>query len=267
MKILRYVLCGLLIAAAIGLLCYQHFVEKDLDTSNIVKAILIICGAVVTMVRPQKQRVVNKKALYAKAYSEFIQNAFYDEPKLEKRFYNAVHDYNKNKPAAGLAKLEKLRRECQRSNDLWSVTVFTALCLDDMGLYEKAIAQYDGALSMRNSSSLLSNKGLCCQKLGRFEEAEQCYQHAVQADPKNAYAHNNLSALYFRLGDYGKALDAAEDAVGIDGTMRQALTTAAICCGILEYKEEYAQYYRKAVANGADGNKIKHIIQNLDPSL
>ena len=45
------------------------------------------------------------------------------------------------------------------------------------------------------------------------------------------------------------------------------LTTAAICCGIMGFKEEYEQYYRRAVANGADGNKIKNIIKGLDPTI
>ena len=63
------------------------------------------------------------------------------------------------------------------------------------------------------------------------------------------------------------ALDIALEAIEIDGKMRQALTTAAICCGILDYHEEYEKYYRQAVANGADGQKIKKLIKNLDPCL
>ena len=73
--------------------------------------------------------------------------------------------------------------------------------------------------------------------------------------------------MHFRQGNYEQALDAAEDAIEIDGTLRQALTTAAICCGILGYQEEYEQYYRQAVANGANGTLIKNTIQNLDPTL
>lgn len=267
MKALRYIICILLIAAVIGLLCYNYFVEKNLESRNIIRAVLIIAGAVLTMIRPQKRKVVNKKSLYGKAYSEFIQNAFYDQPQLEKKFYAAIHDYNQNKPSAALSKLEKLRRECQRSADLRAVTVFMALCLDDMQQYEAAITQYRSALSMQNSSTLHSNMGLCHQKLGNFEEAEHCYENAVQADPKNAIAYNNLSAMLFRLGNYDQALDAAEEAIALDGSLRQALTTAAMCCGILGYTEEYEQYYRKAVANGANGASIKSMIQNLDPHL
>lgn len=267
MKALRYILCGLVIAAAAGLIAYQYFVEKHLDASDISKALLVICGAVLSMLRPRKYKAVNKKAVYQKAYSELIQNAFYDEPKLEKRFYEAVHDYNQDKPSAAIAKLEKLRKECNRSNDLRAVTIFTALCLDDMQLYEKAITQYDAALSIRPCTTLHSNKGRCFMKMGRFEEAEACYKSAIHTDPQNAVAYNNLSALYFRQGGYEEALDLAQQALEIDANQPQALNTAAICSALLGNPADYETYYRRAVSSGSDGSKIKALIHQLDPEL
>lgn len=267
MKAVRYIVCSLLIVACLGLLAYQYFVEKHLETKDLTRAILIMLGAALSMLRKPKSKVISPKATYEKAYSEFVQNAFHDEPKLEKQLYAAIHFYNLNKPDKAVAKLKKLRKECQRTNELRAVSIFTALCLDDMQLYEQAIEQYQAAASMGNSSTLQSNIGLCYQKTGNFEEAERRYDLAIQLDPKNAYARNNLSALYFRQGNYDEALDVAVEALAIDGKMRQALTTAAICCGILEYSEEYEQYYRQAVANGADGNAIKEIIKNMDPCL
>lgn len=267
MKALRYILCCLLILACLGLLGYQYYSQGHLDSQQITKAVLIIIGSILTMLRKPKPKVANKKAAYAKAYSEYIQNAFHDSPKLERQFYDAVHFYNLNKPDKAVAKLDKLRKECQNSNELRAVTVFTALCLDDMQLYEKAITNYQAALNIRNSSSLRSNMGLCFQRLGDFQEAEQCYEQAMKLDPKNAYAINNLSSLYFRMGNYDEALDIAVEAIEVNPKMRQALTTAAICCGILGYEDEYQQYYRQAVASGADGKKIKEIIKNMDPVL
>lgn len=265
MKIVRYILCALLIAAAVGLLCYNYFVQKQLDSGDIIKAILIIISAILSILRPRKRRTVNKKALYEKAYSEFISQAFYDEPRLEKRFYDAIHDYNQGKPAAGVAKLDKLRRECQRSADIRAVATFTALCLDDMKLYKQAIAQYQAALSIRGGSTLYSNMGLCHLRLGNDQEAEECFRQAIQLDRKNAFAYNNLASLYFRLDEYEQALEAAQAAIAIDAQMRQALSVAAICCALLGHTEDYERYYRKAVANGANGKSIKQLIEDLDP--
>ena len=267
MKAVRYIVCILLIVACLGLLAYQYYVGKQLETKNLARAILIILGAVLSMVRKPKSKVVSPKATYEKAYSAFVQNAFHDEPKLEKQLYAAIHFYNQNKPDKAIAKLKKLRKECQRTNELRAVSIFTALCLDDMQLYDQAVEQYQAAASMGNNATLQSNIGLCYQKLGKFEESEQHYDLAIQLDPKNPYARNNLSSLYFRQGNYDEALDVAVEALAIDGSMRQALTTAAICCGILGYDEEYEQYFRQAVASGADGKKIKQIIKNMDPCL
>lgn len=268
MKALRYILCIALILAAIGLLVYQGIVEKSLETSDLSKGVLVIIGAFGTMFKKPKQRpVANKKALYQKAYPEFIQEPFAEEPKLEKKFYDAVHDYNRSKPAAGIAKLEALRKECQRTSDLRAVTVFTALCLDDMQRYEEALEKYAAARRIKDCTTLASNMGLCCQRLGQFVQAADYYEEAIQLDANNAVAYNNLSALYFAQGEYEYALDAAKDALECNAKLPQALSTAAICCKLLDYDEDYEMYFRRAVAAGYDGEKLKRVIRNLDSTV
>lgn len=268
MKALRYILLSLVIAAALGLLGYQLLIQKNMNSSDLIRCILIIAGAVLAMFKPAKKApAVNKKALYQKAYSNFIQNPFAEDPKLEKKFYDAVHDYNRNKPSAAISKLEKLRKECQRSGDLYSVTVFTALCLDDMGQYQKAIAQYEAALHIRPCSTLYSNMGLCHQRMGNAEASEAAYLNAIKVDEKNAFAWNNLAGLYFRRGEYDQALEYSEQAIALDAKMPQALSAAAVCCGLLGKQEEYERYYRQAVSAGYDGQKIKNTIRSLDPTL
>lgn len=263
MKALKYILYGLVIAGAAALLAYQGLVEKNLETADLVKGCLIIAAAVLGMIKPARQPAGNKKAVYQKAYAEHIQGAFEGDAKLEKAFYNAIHLYNCNKPAAALAKLEKLRKECRHTADIRAVTVFMALCSDDMGLYEQAIGHYEAAVAIRPNSSLHSNMGLCYQRLGNMEAAEAQYQLAISLDPKNAFAYNNLSATYFRQAEYEKSLEYAEKAIAADNNMPQALSTAAICCGLLGDEEGYQKYYRLAVANGYDGRRIKATLQRM----
>lgn len=268
MKALRYVLYGLVIAGAAGLLIYQGFITKDLDTGNLTKGVLVIAAAVVGMFRPRKRRKVsNKKALYQKAYGEFIQNAFCDDPKLEKKFYDAVDDYNFDRYAAGVDKLNKLRKECQRTADIYAVTVFTALCCAEMQLHEEAAAHYDAALHIRENSSLHSNRAMCLMRCGRFEEAEAAVRRAIQCDPANASAWNNLAVLYFKQGDYEQALAYDRKAIEIDPQLSQAIGSAAICCALLGDQAGYERYYRQAVAAGYSGDKIKTAVKALDPSL
>ena len=267
MKALRYILYSLIILGAAGLLAYQYFVEHNLESGNVIKCGLIIAGAIIGMIKAPRRRISNKKALYQKSYGEFIQNAFSDDKKLETQLYNAIHDYNMNKPAAAVNKLNKLRKECLRTADLYAVTVFLGLCYDDMRLYTDAIKEYEAALKIRATSTVYSNLGLCYYRTGNTEGAQESYENAIRIDPHNAFAYNNLSALFFRETDYYDALEYAEMALSEDPNMVQALSTAAICCALIGETEDYERYYRQAVTKGYDGKKIKATIQALDTSI
>lgn len=268
MKAFRYILYCLVIAGAAGLLIWQGLVEKNLETGSLIRGILIIAAALIGMLRPERRkRVSNKKVVYQKAYGEFIQNAFTDDPKLEKKLYDAVDDYNFGRYAAGIAKLEKLRKECQRTADLYSVTVFTALCCDGMQAYEDAIAHYEAAAAIRDNTTLHSNKGICLMQLGRYEDSEAAFRNAIRVDAENHNAWNNLGSLYFRQGGYEEALEFAREAIRLNPKMPQSLSTAAVCCALLGEQEQYESYYRQAVANGYDGQKIKNYIKAIDPEL
>ena len=268
MKALRFILPILVILAVIGLLAYEGLVVKTLTGSNLVRGGLIIAAAVVTLTKtPTQKTTASKKALYQKAYPEFIQEPFADDPKLEKRFYDAVHNYNQNKPASAISQLEKLRRECRNSGELRSVTVFTALCYDDIGRYQESLKLYDAARQIRDCSTLASNMGLCCNRLGDFGRAAELYGQAIQMDSKNAVAYSNLSNLYFAQGQLENSLDAATDALACNERMPQALATAAICCKLLGRDGEYEDYYHRAVAAGYDGARIKKVIKKLDPKV
>ena len=263
-KALPYILYSLVILVCLGLLVYQGLIAKNLESGSITRCVLIIVGAILGMAKAKNRRpVANKKALYQKSYGEFIQNAFSDDPKLEKKFYSAVDDYNRNRPSSGVAKLTKLRQECQRTADIYAVTVFTALCCDDMGAFEEAIRHYQDAARIRQNSTLYSNAGLCYLRLGCFEEAEEAYHNAIRCNEKNAFAWNNLASLYFKQGEYEQALEYAETATGINAQMPQALSCAAICCALLDDEEEYRKYFRMAVSAGYDGNKIKNAVAAL----
>lgn len=268
MKALRIILPLLVILAVLALFAYQHFVEQSLETRDLSRGAIIILGSIGTMFKKPKQRpVANKKALYQKAYPEFIQEPFAEDPKLEKRFYEAIHDYNRNRPEAAIAKLEKLRKECQRTSDLRAVTVFSALCLTDLGRHKDALNQYEAARRIRDCSTLASNMGLCAYRLGNLRQAQDLYEEAIQMDSSNAFAYNNLSTLYFAVGDYESALGAAQDAISCNEKMPQALSTAAICAKLLGFDGDYDQYYRRAVAAGYDGDKIKRVIKQLDTTV
>lgn len=270
MKKLQYVLYALLVAVVVGLLVYDYWPDKVIESQTISKSAIVLAGIVLGILRTatnSRKQVSNKKALYSNAYGEFIQTAFSYDKKLEKLFYDAIDDFNQDKPAAAIDKLEKLRKQYQRSDDLYAVTVFQGFCYDNMQLYEKAVEKYYASLQIRSNSVVASNMGLCQDKLGQLEQAEASYQQALLLDPQNFNAYNNLAQQNLRAGDYAQTLEYAKQALSINPKMPQALNAATVSSYMLGDTAGYETYYRQAVSNGSDGNLIKAYIKSLDTRI
>ncbi len=270
MKKLPYILYGLLAAALVGLLLWDYLPDKSIDPSNLTRAGLLFAGLILGILKTgsrSRKHVSNKKSLYTKAYADYIQNVFPEDRKLEKLFFDAVDDYNHDKPAAGVAKLEKLRVSCVRSSERYAVTVFLALCLDDMQVYDKAAEQYRAALAIKPHSSLASNLGLVLERLGQQEESAAAYAQAIRLDPGNANVWNNIAQQHLRNGEYEKARETAEKAAQLNPKLYQAHNALAISSYMLGDREAYEQHYRRAVSNGSDGARIKAYIASLNPEI
>jgi len=270
MKKLPVTIYSILILIMLGLLGYEIIVLHNTDPAFYVKAGLALTAMVAGLLRAitgRRRQVSNKKAVYSKAYAPFIGTAFSRDAKAEKAFYQAVDLYNRDKPAAAIHQLEKLRRQCAQSDDYYAVTVFTALCYDDMHLYRQAADAYEQAIQMRPNSTLVSNLGLCFDRMGDSETAMDAYRQAVQMDDRNFTAYNNMAQLCIRTGDFDSGLEYAQRAVSLNGKMTQALNAVTICHYMLGNQSEYEQAYRQAVAAGSDGRKLKDFLKSMDPAL
>lgn len=262
MKALRYILVGLLAAAVIGLLAYQGLVTHELTSSNLTRALLILAGLVLTLLKGSRRGRATK-ADYKTAYGHLISGAFEDDPKLEKQFYKALDDFNRRKYPACLKKLDALYAASPKRADRFAVIVFTALCHSRMGQFEEAIRLYTNALLIREHSTVASNMGNCYLELGKIEDALECFKRALRADASNPNAYNNIAQLYIETGDFASGLPYAEKAVEINGKMPQALNAMAICHAMLGNEAEYETYFRRAVACGSDGKALRTYIENL----
>lgn len=270
MKKFVYVIYALLFLAVTGLLIYEIFIAKNFETRNIGRYIILVVGMVASVIKfsvqPQRKFLSKKKA-YQNAYSDFIRSAFSQDPKLENQLYRAIDDYNQNKCSAAIRKLEALRKQCQNSDDIYAVSVFSALCYDDLQLFEMAAKQYTAALNLRPHSTLASNLGLCRERLGDQQGAIESYRLANQLDPKNAFPLNNMAQIYVRMGEYEKAIDYATQATALNSKMYQPLNALAISHALMGNTAEYERFYRQAVSCGADGKKLKAYIEAMDASL
>lgn len=266
MKKTLIVIYSLLIAAVLGLVAYQYFVQKNIETGNIVKIGLVLVGLIISMIRViagGNQRIYNKKAQYKAAYSDLIGNAFSDNPKAEKQLYSAIHDFQTGRYGSAVKKFKKLAAQSFRSADRFTVSAFTGLCFDSAKDYHQAIPHYVTALQIRENSTVASNLGLCHSKVGNDEAAIQNYLRAVRADSKNPYPLNNLAQLHIRRGEYTEALDYAQQALGLNDKMVQALNAVTICHAMLGNEAEYEQAFRRAVSCGSNANALKSYINAL----
>lgn len=265
MKLARviYILLALVI---VGLLCYQGFVTKELNSSGLIRAILLLIAAVIGFLRTFRRNVANKKSTYRNAYGKHIGDAFDDDPKLEKQLYQAIDDFNKDAYSAGIRKLEKLDQQCTRSAQRFTVQFFMALCYEGQNNYRSAIESYRKALTMRQDSSAASNLGMCYTKIGDFSNAVEYYQLASRLDSKNPFPLNNLAQLYLRNGDYEEVIPYAMQAIQLDGNFRQANEALTVAYAMLDDPQQYEHYYRRSITCGSDGNKLKAFIRSLQDS-
>lgn len=80
--------------------------------------------------------------------------------------------------------------------------------LYNSGKFEEAMEHYNRAVELKPASTQPRfNLGLIYLKLGRVEEAAGQFRLALEADPDNAIAHVNLGSLLADQGDYDLAME------------------------------------------------------------
>ena len=91
---------------------YEIYADGTLKTTSIIRCVAIIAGAVLgifkTLTGHRRTVVVNKDAVYRKAYDKQIGRAFTTLPKEQKQFYHALDLYNNKEYKASLSVLENI---------------------------------------------------------------------------------------------------------------------------------------------------------------
>jgi len=125
--------------------------------------------------------------------------------------------------------------------------------LYDLGRYEEAIEEFDIALDIDpNYKEAHYNKGNTLRHLKRYEEAIKEYDKALAIDPNFKEAHNNKGIALNNLGRYEEAIEEYDKALAIDPNDKKAHNNKGYALDDLGRYEEAIKEYDKALAIDPD---------------
>ena len=100
--------------------------------------------------------------------------------------------------------------------------------LTEKGRVEEAIAAWLKALELEpKDGKALNNLGGLLMRQGRFEEAERTLRQAIASDPDTSSAHDNLALIVFRKGDAADAIRLWQRAIELDPLSLEAHSNLA----------------------------------------
>ncbi|MBE6673918.1 MAG: tetratricopeptide repeat protein [Ruminococcaceae bacterium] len=268
-KIVIGVCFFVLLALTIAIPIIDYNMKGKITNETILKSFVLLIGDFLFLIRNVvSYSAADKKsfAIYESEYEHIIGKAFKQpENKRERtKLLKAIHLYNQNKFNKSIERLEALLPKCQLSSDRYAVLSFIALCYTDMGAYKKSIEYYEKILSYDNSKSdAWSNLGYVYKKIGDFNNQTQCFLKAIENDPNNAYANNNLAQALFSAGYYEDAIPYAEKALEIKADLHPASSCLAMCYCALGDEEQCSHYSKIAISNGSNSYGLNTILSNL----
>ncbi len=262
------ILLGTLLAVLVVLFAVQVAMEQTVTKEILIRTglPLTMCALGIAKVATGEGRRFRDLEFYAQQYKDILQDAFSapDQQVTRKQLLKAIALYNENKLEEAVKLLDHVLGHARSHKDYAAALMFLGLCYTDMNLPDQAIAAYRTLLFHDDSrSTVWSNLGLLFKQQGKNLDALSCFHEALQLDPDNAYAYNNMASTHFALSNYQEALEQAQKALDRKANLHQAASTACLACSALDMAEESQKYYRLAVSNGADGEALQKLSESV----
>jgi len=120
--------------------------------------------------------------------------------------------------------------------------------LYDLGKYEEAITYFKKALEIDpNNAHALNNIGRAYAQLADYEIAKKYFEQAIQIDPNYQNALSNLGHVYQILGKYEEAIKYYEESLKINPNNIEVIKNTGYTLSELDKHEESIEYFKKAL--------------------
>ncbi len=125
--------------------------------------------------------------------------------------------------------------------------------LVDEGKFEEAIDFYNKALEINPQDIVaLANKGTALDQLGRHEEAMKCFDKVLEISPNDEEALNNKGGLLIKMGKYGEALNFFDKVLALNPHNFVTHYNKGLALGNLGRYEEAINSYDEALKIAPD---------------
>ncbi|MBQ7980805.1 MAG: tetratricopeptide repeat protein [Oscillospiraceae bacterium] len=251
----------LIIVGMAVIIVYQLFIAEATDYKLLAKAGTLFIVYLLGVLGIKRKRSPLDFTVYQSVYGFIIKKAFSRDRVSYMGLMKAITLYNESKFDKAIKKLDKLEEKCTETDDFSAVLYFRALCKDESGNKQGAIADYEELLTRDYTHShAWSNLGLLYEHTENADKAHDAYEQAVYHDSKNHIAQHNLGNSYLKKAEFSRALDCAVKALEVNPKFAPAMSLAAVSCKFLGDNESAEKYCKMYGKHGCDAARLRKVL-------
>ncbi len=169
---------------------------------------------------------------------------------MSSQLYNELKKHSsmgKENVLTNLDILQKIAEQEEFNND-WSIYYLLGYAYGELKEYNKAITTYQKAIEINpKNDDAYNNMGITYGNLKEYDKALTAYQKAIEINPQKDEAYNNMGIAYRNLKEYDKALTAYQKAIEINPKDDSAYNSMGNAYSDLKEYDKALTAYQKAI--------------------